>query len=166
MPQLPDLAADCSECAALCCIALAFDEGDDFAFDKPAGLPCPNLAGHDCGIYDRLSDEGFPGCARYDCEGAGQRTLALYDGVSWQQQADLTGPMLETFRHMRILHELIGLLDTARTLPLDSDEEDQLYDLVERLCPDEMTPETARTLADGPLPGETRAFLRGLAHHL
>ncbi|MDF0601433.1 hypothetical protein P1J78_11875, partial [Psychromarinibacter sp. C21-152] len=162
----PALAADCDSCAALCCIALAFDEGEDFAFDKPAGLPCPKLVGHACSIYERLSDEGFPGCARYDCEGAGQRTVALYGGVSWQDETELTGPMLETFRHMRVIHELIGLLETTGQLPLEDDEAERREDLLIALCPDEMTPETAEALASGPLPGEARAFLRGLAHHL
>lgn len=162
----PDLTPDCDNCAALCCIALAFDAGDEFAIDKPAGLPCPHLARHDCTIYDTLTDEGFSGCAAYDCEGAGQRTLALYDGVSWQDRLAILAPMLETFRHLRVLHGLIALMDTARQLPLDAEEEDRWDDLMDRLCPEDLTRAGAEALANGPIRGEIHDFLRELAHHV
>ncbi|MDR3081083.1 MAG: pentapeptide repeat-containing protein, partial [Streptomyces sp.] len=38
-----DLRADCSSCFALCCVALPFAASADFAIDKAAGTPCPNL---------------------------------------------------------------------------------------------------------------------------
>ncbi len=166
MTQLPDLTPDCDNCAALCCIALAFDKGDDFAIDKPAGLPCPHLARHDCTIYDDLTDRGFPGCAAYDCQGAGQRALALHDGISWQDDLERLAPMQETFRHLHRLHRLIGLMETARALPLDAAEEDRWDDLMETLCPDTLTPDGAAALATGPVPGQVHAFLRALAHHI
>ncbi len=166
MTELPDLTADCDACAALCCVGLAFDEGDDFAIDKPAGLPCPNLDRHTCTIYDNLEGEGFRGCAVYDCEGAGQRTVAVHGGKSWQDELPLLAPMLETFRHLRLIHQLVGLLDTARQLPLDEDEEERHLELMEALCPDEMTPEAAESIAGGALPREVQGFLRSLAHHV
>ncbi|HLT10710.1 MAG TPA: pentapeptide repeat-containing protein, partial [Micromonosporaceae bacterium] len=69
-----DLRADCSRCAGLCCVVPGFSASSEFAIDKPAGSPCPNL-GPDfrCRIHDMLRARGFAGCATYDCFGAGQR---------------------------------------------------------------------------------------------
>jgi hypothetical protein len=39
------LRAECARCAALCCVTLAFDASDLFAFDKAAGEPCPHFDG-------------------------------------------------------------------------------------------------------------------------
>ncbi|WP_172295604.1 hypothetical protein [Pseudoruegeria sp. HB172150] len=167
MTTLPDLASDCNACAALCCVGLAFDEGDDFAIDKPAGLPCPHLGTrHDCTIYEYLEEEGFPGCVRYECEGAGQRAITLHGGESWRDDLELLAPMLETFRHLRTIHSLLTLLDTARRLPLEEEEEDRWEHLMESLCPDEMTPDVAAEIASGTILAEARDFLRSLAHHV
>ena len=38
-----DLRADCERCVGLCCVAPAFSASADFAIDKAAGRPCPNL---------------------------------------------------------------------------------------------------------------------------
>ena len=119
------LATDCSRCAALCCLALAFDKGDDFAFDKNPGEPCRNLSGHQCSIHDRLTAEGFPGCVAYDCLGAGNRVVQeVFAGQSWQKNPQLTRPMMEAFSGMREVHKRIDLLRAAKTLPL-SDRDDQ-----------------------------------------
>ena len=68
-----ELTADCSRCVGLCCVLLPFARSADFAFDKPAGEACRHLAGdHRCGIHDRLTESGMPGCVAYDCFGAGQ----------------------------------------------------------------------------------------------
>ena len=75
-PAGPGLAlrADCAQCVGLCCVAPAFAVSADFAIDKAAGQPCPNLqADFRCGIHAGLRDRGFRGCAVYDCFGAGQR---------------------------------------------------------------------------------------------
>lgn len=164
--NLPDLRPDCDACAALCCVGLAFDAGEDFAVDKPAGVPCPNLRGHACAIYGRLGDAGFAGCVRYDCQGAGQRALALHDGISWQGDMPRLAPMLDTFRDLRRLHDLIAVLDTAGQLPLKDAEAAERRRLLAPLCNPDMTAAEARTLAQGPLPRAARAFLRSLAHHL
>jgi len=147
-------------------VALAFDEGPSFAIDKPAGLPCPHLDHHACRLYNHLEPEGFSGCVAYDCEGAGQRTLALYDGVSWREDLELLVPMLETFRHLRTLHALLGLLDTARALPLEDDELDRLEDMQAELCDPDMSPQDVERVATGPLPSAAKDFLRSLAHHV
>src|SRR6185437_7197530 len=49
-----ELRADCGRCFGLCCVAPAFVRSADFAIDKPAGQPCPNLAttSFDCSLHD------------------------------------------------------------------------------------------------------------------
>nr|BFE68040.1 hypothetical protein GCM10020092_013410 [Actinoplanes digitatis] len=65
-----ELRADCGRCAGLCCVAPAFARSADFAIDKPAGRPCPNLAeDFRCGIHERLPEKGFRGCVVFDCFG-------------------------------------------------------------------------------------------------
>jgi len=166
MTALPDLTADCASCAALCCIAFAFDAGEDFAIDKPAGLPCPHLRGHACALHDDLPGAGFPGCAAYDCAGAGQRAVALHGGDSWRDRPEITAPLIETFRHLRRIHDTLSLLVTARRLPLEAPEQAELDALLAGLAPAQMDAARAEAIATGPLPARARAFLRGLAHHV
>ncbi|MGY1741827.1 MULTISPECIES: pentapeptide repeat-containing protein [unclassified Blastococcus] len=55
-----------------------FAASADFAIDKPAGRPCPNLAPDDrCTIHERLPERGFPGCVAFDCFGAGQQLVQV-----------------------------------------------------------------------------------------
>ena len=87
-----DLRADCARCTALCCVALTLTRSADFAIDKPAGVPCPNLgADFLCGIHERLPQAGFPGCTAYDCLGAGQQVTAAvaaaHGGATWRDDA-------------------------------------------------------------------------------
>jgi hypothetical protein len=164
--DLPPLEADCSACAALCCVGLAMDRGAAFAIDKPAGVPCPNLSGHACTIHARLGARGFGGCVRFDCAGAGQRTVALFDGASWRDDPDLLAPMLDTFRHLRRVHELLGLLVAAGTLPLTAQEQALRRSLRDALCPDDMTVARAAALADGPVPGRVERFLQDIGGRL
>ena len=114
----PDLRADCAQCAGLCCVALTLTASADFAIDKPAGEPCPNLT-HDfrCGIHARLRDEGFAGCTVYDCFGAGQKvTQVTYGGRDWRQAADSGAQMFEVFAVVRLLHELLWYVTEALVL--------------------------------------------------
>lgn len=75
----PDLVADCGRCAALCCIAIPFDAGEDFAFTKAADERCRHLTRDArCAIHERRGDLGFSGCAIYDCHGAGQRATRAF----------------------------------------------------------------------------------------
>ncbi len=120
----------------LCCVALTLTASDDFAIDKPAGEPCPNLK-HDfrCGIHARLRDGGFPGCTVYDCFGAGQKvTQVTYGGRDWRQAADSGAQMFEVFAVVRLLHELLWYLTEALVLarPLHS-ELKRAVDRTERL---------------------------------
>ncbi|MFG3101968.1 pentapeptide repeat-containing protein [Streptomyces sp. NPDC048182] len=118
--SLEDLRGDCAQCFGLCCVALPFARSADFAIDKPAGTPCPNLRDdHRCGIHARLRQEGFTGCTVYDCFGAGQRVSQVtFGGVDRR-----TGPaadarrMAEVFPVVRQLHELLRYLTEALALP-------------------------------------------------
>jgi hypothetical protein len=132
MSHIPDLEADCAACAALCCMALAFDAGEDFAIDKPAWLPCPNLdADLGCTLYSRLESAGFPGCARYDCTGAGQRvTQELFAGRSWRDEPALAEPMIAAFAQMRQVHRGIELLVAAGRLDLPGALEEEREELL------------------------------------
>jgi uncharacterized protein YjbI with pentapeptide repeats len=114
----PDLRADCSRCVGLCCVAPAFSASADFAIDKPAGRPCPNLSGDlGCSIYGRLRQQGFPGCSAYDCFGAGQQVAQVtFGGQDWRGEPQLAGQMFAVFAVMRQLHELLWHLTEALAL--------------------------------------------------
>jgi uncharacterized protein YjbI with pentapeptide repeats len=114
----PELRADCSRCVGLCCVAPAFTRSADFAIDKPAGRPCPNLgADFGCGIHERLRPQGFPGCAAYDCFGAGQTvTQRTFAGRDWRRHPEIAASMFAAFAVMRQLHELLSYLAEAMAL--------------------------------------------------
>jgi uncharacterized protein YjbI with pentapeptide repeats len=113
-----ELAADCSRCAGLCCVGPAFGRSADFAIDKPAGRPCPHLRGDfRCDIHERLVPAGFPGCAVFDCFGAGQHLVqSTFGGADWRSREDLAGPMFALLPVMRQLHELAWYLTEALKL--------------------------------------------------
>lgn len=113
-----DLRADCSRCAALCCVAPAFAASADFAIDKPAGHACPNLrADFGCGIHERLRERGFRGCAVFDCFGAGQQVVQVtFGGADWCESSQTATSMFAVFTVMRQLHELLWHLIEALTL--------------------------------------------------
>lgn len=162
MMAQPELTPDCAACAALCCVGLAIDKGEAFAIDKPAGTPCPNLRGHHCTIHEDLEKKGFSGCIAYSCTGAGQRTLQLFGGQSWRDDPELLGRQMETFRHLKTLHELIELLTAAAALPLPPDAASKREKFAQQLTPANLTIETAKTLSTGPIPQQIRSFLRSL----
>jgi uncharacterized protein YjbI with pentapeptide repeats len=113
------LRADCARCFGLCCVAPAFSVSADFAIDKDAGQPCPNLAGNfRCSIHDRLRQQGFPGCAAYDCFGAGQQVSQVsFGGQDWRRTPGIAQRMFQVFTVMRQLHELLWYLSQALALP-------------------------------------------------
>ncbi|MFJ8196581.1 pentapeptide repeat-containing protein [Streptomyces sp. NPDC096152] len=119
-PGRAALRGDCARCSGLCCVALPFGASADFALDKPAGTPCPNLRDdHRCGIHARLRQRGFTGCTVYDCFGAGQKVSQVtFGGRDWRtgsrEDARL---MFEVFPVVRHLHELLWYLTEALTLP-------------------------------------------------
>jgi hypothetical protein len=125
-PAGPGLAlrADCAQCVGLCCVAPTFAVSADFAIDKAAGHPCPNLqADFQCGIHAGLRDHGFRGCAIYDCFGAGQRvSRTVAAGADWWADPDIAPRLMTAFATVRQLHELLWYvaeaLELAATGPL------------------------------------------------
>ncbi len=116
-PTSPRFRADCSQCAALCCVVPAFAASTDFAIDKAAGHPCPHLApDFRCGIHLDLRDRGFAGCTVYDCFGAGQHvTQVTFGGHDWRTTPEVADLMGEVFPAMRYLHELLRYTAEALT---------------------------------------------------
>jgi uncharacterized protein YjbI with pentapeptide repeats len=133
-----NLLADCESCFGLCCVALPFAASADFAIDKDAGQPCPNLdLDFRCGIHIRLRQEGFPGCSAYDCFGAGQHVSQVtFGGQDWRRAPETAQQMYEVFPIVRQLHELLCYLTEALTLqparPIH-DELGRAYGRTERL---------------------------------
>lgn len=115
---MTELRADCSRCFGLCCVVPAFARSVDFAIDKPARTPCPNLgADSRCGIHAKLRGSGFTGCTVYDCFGAGQQVSQVtFGGTSWRDDPASAGLVFDVFPVMRRLHELLWYL--TRTLEL------------------------------------------------
>jgi hypothetical protein len=142
-------------------MALAFDEGDAFALDKPAGLPCPNLdAEMGCTLYGRLEAEGFKGCAAYECQGAGQRvTQELFEGRDWRSEPDLAQPMIAAFAAMRQVHEGLELLVAAGRLDLPASLEAAREDLLEDYLPAEWTEQRLAAFLASDAPVRLKAFL-------
>jgi len=104
-------------------IGPAFAASADFALDKPAGTPCPNLRDDfRCGIHAELTTAGFRGCTVYDCFGAGQRvTAATRDGrgqpTDWRLTPAVAPAMFAALATTRMLHELLWYLRAALDLP-------------------------------------------------
>jgi Pentapeptide repeats (8 copies) len=113
------LRPDCEKCAALCCVGPAFIASTDFAINKAAGRPCPNLApDFRCAIHPRLRELGFPGCVVFDCYGAGQRvTQDVFTRANWRTNPKIAGQMFAVFFAVRRLHELLWYLADAIDLP-------------------------------------------------
>lgn len=113
-----ELRADCQRCFGLCCVALNFARSADFAIDKPAGQPCPNLrADFRCVIHDQLRPRGFAGCAAFDCFGAGQKVAQVtYGGRDWRRAPETAEQMFRVFSVMQRLHELLWQLTEALKL--------------------------------------------------
>jgi uncharacterized protein YjbI with pentapeptide repeats len=141
------LRPDCQRCAGLCCVALAFSASADFAIDKAAGEPCPNLTqDFRCAIHPRLRQEGFPGCTSYDCFGAGQKVTQLtFGGHDWRQSPEIATQMFDAFRIMRQLHELLWYLIEALSFDGIASLHDELH--VARSATEHLTRQEAGTLA-------------------
>ncbi|MFJ8312838.1 MULTISPECIES: pentapeptide repeat-containing protein [unclassified Streptomyces] len=113
------LVSDCGDCFGLCCVALAYSASADFAINKPAGKPCPNLQqDFRCGIHRDLRKSGFQGCTVYDCFGAGQKvSQQTFEGRDWRTAPETAASMFEVFPVMRQLHELLWYITEALDLP-------------------------------------------------
>jgi uncharacterized protein YjbI with pentapeptide repeats len=128
-----------------------FAHSSDFAFDKAPGHPCPNLApDFRCSIHERLREDGFGGCAAYDCFGAGQHLAQVtFEGKDWLEHPEVRADMSAAFPVMRALHELlwylseaVALLEAAGAEVRGRDAPDLLDGLREEV-------EESRRLADG-----------------
>ncbi|MFJ6536699.1 pentapeptide repeat-containing protein [Paenarthrobacter sp. NPDC091711] len=117
----PSLSPDCGNCFALCCTALGFARSADFAIDKPAASPCPNMADDfSCTIHQRLRPRGFRGCTVFDCFGAGQVVSQhTFAGTSWTQDPSSKSSMFAVFKVVRQLHEMLWYLAEARQRTFD-----------------------------------------------
>ena len=96
---------------------------------KKAGEPCPKL-GRDglCTIYARREEEGFSGCIRYECFGAGQHVVeTLFEGRDWRSDPALLPAMVESFLAMRPVSDLLFLARRAEA------RGGEVTDIVERL---------------------------------
>jgi len=113
-----DLRADCARCQGLCCVAPVFAASADFAIDKPAGRPCPNLrVDSSCNIHASLREYGFPGCTVFDCFGAGQQVVQVsFAGSDWRQAPETARSMFAVFGVMRQLQELLWYLAEAQNV--------------------------------------------------
>jgi uncharacterized protein YjbI with pentapeptide repeats len=114
-PTRIELQADCGSCIGLCCVALPFVRSAEFAIDKPAGTPCPNLIENfRCGIHADLRERGFAGCVAFDCFGAGQRVAREF---ATADQAT----MFAAFGTARQVHEMLWHLTEAATRATNSE---------------------------------------------
>ncbi|MFN2561555.1 MAG: pentapeptide repeat-containing protein [Jatrophihabitans sp.] len=132
MVELADLRADCTNCFALCCVALRFDASADFAFDKPAGTPCRHLTGDlRCGVHADLRVCGFSGCAVYDCQGAGQKVSQVtLRGRDWRADPETAAELLDVYPVVRQLHEILAHLVEARQITQDPGVRTEVGDLL------------------------------------
>ncbi len=143
-----ELLADCGRCFGLCCVALPFAASADFAIDKAAGQPCPNLEpDFRCGIHSRLRPAGFRGCTVFDCFGAGQKVSQVtFHGRDWRAHPDGARDMFSVFPVVRQLHELLWYLTEALTFPAAGVIHRELRAVADRI--ERLTRGTARDLAD------------------
>ncbi len=156
------LRADCERCFALCCVVPAFSASADFAIDKSAGQPCPKLRpDFSCSIHDQLRPRGFPGCASYDCFGAGQQVAQVtFGGRDWREAPETAARMFQSFTIMRQLHELLWYLSEALTLPAARPLHGELraaFEETERLTGS--SPQTLAELDVGTLREDVNALL-------
>ncbi|WP_066393153.1 pentapeptide repeat-containing protein [Neobacillus mesonae] len=129
------LTADCSKCFGLCCTALNIAASSDFAINKTAGTPCPNLQGdYRCKIHKNLREKGFKGCTVYDCLGAGQKvSQSTFNGQSWQENPEVAEKMFSVFPVMEQLYEMIAFISEALTYEVSDSLKEQLNKQLEKL---------------------------------
>ncbi|GAB3652535.1 pentapeptide repeat-containing protein [Nocardioides korecus] len=163
-PRL-ELRADCGSCAGLCCVVPAFSVSSDFALDKPARTPCPNLgADFGCTIHTELPERGFVGCTVYDCFGAGQAVVARH-GTGWRTSPEVRDALFADFEVVERLHELLWYVADALTRPAARPLTSELEGLRARVTAGVEDPGSADVVAlqlraDGLL-GEVSALVRG-----
>ncbi len=159
---------DCARCAALCCMALAFDTGQGFGIDKANATPCPHLDKADrCRIHDRREAEGFASCVTFDCGGVGQYVSeTVFAGQHWRGDPALAREMTSAFSALREVAALSELLEAAGGWPLSEDDEAERHAWLCRLWSG--TAWTPSALGDFQASGtarDIRGFLRSLRRY-
>jgi len=129
------LQADCQSCFGLCCTALNIAASSDFAINKAAGTPCPNLqSDFSCQIHSKLRDQGFKGCTVFDCLGAGQKvSQTTFHGQDWRQSPETSEKMFRVFPIMEQLYEMIAYVAEALSYTVDSSLFNKLQIQLEQL---------------------------------
>jgi hypothetical protein len=169
MELASDLRGSCARCQGLCCVSLAFDRSEWFAFDKPASTPCPHLLpSNRCRQHAQLEATGNGGCASYDCYGAGQRvTEELFPGIAWRREPEQQSAIFTAFLRLRDVHELRLLLREAARLSLPEATRAEGQVLLSQLEPaGGFTATTLAALDVEALRFDVRVYLRGLEPHL
>lgn len=111
-----DLHSDCENCLGLCCVAPPFARSDEFAYAKAEGEPCRHLGRHldsdyRCTIHDTLEAQGFTGCVKFECFGAGQKvTQHHFNGQSWRDDHLTAKRLFQIFFIVKALHLKINVL--------------------------------------------------------
>ncbi|MFD2617093.1 pentapeptide repeat-containing protein [Terrilactibacillus laevilacticus] len=129
------LIADCTQCFGLCCTALNIVASSDFAINKTAGTPCPNLQrDFRCKIHNNLREKGFKGCTVFDCLGAGQKVSQVtFNGQSWQEHPEIAEKMFRVFPVMEQLYEMIAFIAEALTYEISDSLQIKLNKQLEKL---------------------------------
>lgn len=158
------LEPDCQNCVGFCCVALAFDQGDHFAINKDAGIPCPHLqADHYCDIHASLKQKGFSGCVRYNCFGAGQRVAQeIFPNQTWRDNPEHANLMFEVFSIVEKIHVLISMLNTAEKLNLPPHLERERLAYQQKLEALSTKPDDLKQVPLGSLRKQIEQFLAGL----
>jgi len=159
-----DFSAQCDKCFALCCTALAFSRGSQFAHDKAAGQPCHNLdAAFRCTIHARREELGYEGCEAFDCLGAGQRASAIFAGENWRRDPSIARRLYASFSLLLRVQEMRRALETAADLEIGRTLHERRLALLDTLneqgesLREDISDEASATLK------ECRAFLKSLA---
>lgn len=129
------LQADCMNCFGLCCTALNIVASSDFAINKAAGTPCPNLKpDFRCQIHSNLREKGFKGCTVFDCLGAGQMVSQVtFNGQDWRENPEIAEKMFRVFPIMEQLYEMIAYIAEALSYNVSHSLYDKLNAQLEQL---------------------------------
>ncbi|OZI11690.1 hypothetical protein CEW92_10340 [Bacillaceae bacterium SAS-127] len=129
------LTADCTNCFGLCCTALNIAASNDFAINKAAGTPCPNLQeDFRCKIHENLREKGFKGCTVFDCLGAGQQVSQVtFEGQSWREHPEIAEKMFQIFPIMEQLYEMMAFLAEALTYEVSNSLRNRLNKQLEHI---------------------------------
>jgi hypothetical protein len=119
-------------------VAPPFDADQGFGHDKPAGEPCRHLQQDNrCAIHASLIASGYPGCAAFDCFGAGQRVTQRFGEDAWRQTPAAAAGMFEAYARMRALHELLAMVTVAKQSSSGAAASSRLQEVLaalEQLC--------------------------------